>query len=80
MTATGSGIFDAIMYVPVSDFNQSDKYVYLYMAGGDHIRATSGFEEWAAATATLPEPSIEALMLGGLGLLLGFQRVRRWRS
>ena len=80
MTATGSGIFDAIMYVPVSDFNQSDKYVYLYMAGGDHIRATSGFEEWAAATATLPEPGIGALMLGGLGLLLGFRCVRRWRS
>jgi len=29
MTATGSGKFDANMYVPVSDFNQSDKYVYL---------------------------------------------------
>jgi hypothetical protein len=78
MTATGSGKFDATMYVPVSDFNQSDKYVYLYMAGGDHIRATSGFEEWAAAI--IPEPSTWSLMLGGFGLFLGFQRVRRWRS
>ena len=64
----------------MSDFNQSDKYVYLYMAGGDHIQATSGFEEWGAATESLPEPGTWALMLGGFGLLLGFQRVRRWRS
>jgi hypothetical protein len=78
MTATGSGKFDAKVYVPVSDFNQSDKYVYLYMAGGDHIRATSGFEEWAAAI--VPEPSTWTLMLGGVGLFLGFQRVCRWRS
>ena len=32
-TATGSGKYDAIVYVPVSDFNLNDKYVVLYFAG-----------------------------------------------
>src|SRR5947209_4312290 len=32
-TATGSGKYDAIVYVPVSDFNKANKYVYLYFAG-----------------------------------------------
>src|SRR5260370_33834971 len=31
-TATGSGAYDAIVYVPVNDFNLSNKYVYLYFA------------------------------------------------
>lgn len=39
-TATGSGKFDMVMYVPVSDFNLNDKYVVLYFAG----QGTGGFE------------------------------------
>lgn len=49
-TANGSGKYDMYTYVPVSDFNQLDKYVTLYMAGGDNLRSNGGFEEWTAAT------------------------------
>jgi hypothetical protein len=58
-TAIGSGHYDATMFVPVSDFNQSDTFVYLYMFGGDNVRASGGFEEWTAATrvAPIPEPN-----------------------
>ena len=56
-TATGSGKFDAIVYVPVSDFNLNDKFVYLYFAG----QGNGGFEEWTAATLTAPIPEASAL-------------------
>jgi hypothetical protein len=68
-TATGSGKYDMFTYVPVSDFNPSDKYVYLYMAGGDNLQANGGFEEWTAATnvAQVPEPNITALIIVSCG-------------
>jgi hypothetical protein len=72
VTATGSGKFDAIMYVPVSDFNQSDNSVYLYFAGGDHIAASGGLEEWAAATGVAPVPEVtpSSVIFGFLGLVV----------
>jgi hypothetical protein len=45
--ATGSGKYEVIVYVPVSDFKLNDKYVLLYFAG----QRNGGFEEWTAATA-----------------------------
>jgi hypothetical protein len=74
--ATGSGKYDAIVYVPVSDFTQSDKYVYLYMAGGDNTKTTGGFEEWSAAQgpAAVPEPSTMALIMISCGAFTFFRR------
>jgi hypothetical protein len=70
-TATGSGKFDAIVDVPVSDFNTSDKYVYLYFAGNGN----GGFEEWTAATGVsqIPEPSSLTLVSVTLAALLSFK-------
>src|SRR5438874_4755727 len=56
-TATGSGKFDAFVYVPVSDFNLSDKYMILYFAG----QGNGGFEEWSAATGVAPIPEATTL-------------------
>ena len=53
-TATGSGKYDAIVYVPVSDFNRTDKFVYLYFAGAGN----GGFEEWTAATGVAAVPEL----------------------
>lgn len=66
--ATGSGKFDAIVYVPVSDFNLSDRYVTLYFAG----QGNGGFEEWTAATgmAAVPEVTPASVLIGFLGLLV----------
>jgi hypothetical protein len=66
--ATGSGKFDAIVYVPVSDFNLSDKYVTLYFAGVGN----GGFEEWTAATGVAPVPEVTpaSVIIGFLGLLV----------
>jgi hypothetical protein len=67
-TATGSGKYDAIVYVPVSDFTQSDKYMYLYFAG----QGNGGFEEWTAATAVAPVPEVTpgSVIFGFLGLVV----------
>src|SRR2546430_16792266 len=51
-TATGSGKYDAVVYIPVSLFNLSDKFVYLYFAG----QGNGGFEEWTSATGVNPIP------------------------
>src|SRR5947209_2076879 len=51
-TALGSGKYDMVMYVPVSDFNLADKYVVLYFGGNGN----GGFEEWTAATTVAPIP------------------------
>src|SRR5436305_503572 len=51
-TAVGSGKYDMVMYVPVSDFDLNDKYVVLYFAGQGY----GGFEEWTAATRVAPVP------------------------
>jgi hypothetical protein len=72
-TATGSGKFDMAVFIPVSNFNLADKYVYLYMASGTNSPSNGGFEEWTAATGgtTVPEPSSIALLaLAGGGLIL----------
>jgi hypothetical protein len=74
--ATGSGAFDAVVFIPVSDFNLSDKYVTLYFAG----QGNGGFEEWTAAegVATVPEPSGILLVLSSLpfaGYLLRRRRI-----
>ena len=74
-TATGSGKYDAILYVPVSDFNLSDKYVYLYFAG----QGNGGFEEWTAATGIAPVPEASAFfpIVGLLAAVFSTQFVRR---
>jgi hypothetical protein len=73
-TGTGSGKFDAIVDVPVSDFNLNNQYVTLYFAGNGH----GGFEEWTGATlaTAIPEGSTTALLiLGGLaGLAAAIRR------
>jgi hypothetical protein len=67
-TATGSGKFDAVVFVPVSDFNLSDKYVILYFAG----QGNGGFEEWTAATNATPVPEVTpgSVIFGFLGLIV----------
>jgi hypothetical protein len=67
-TATGSGKFDAIAYVPVSNFNTVGKYVYLYFAG----QGNGGFEEWTAATGVAPVPEVtpSSVIFGFLGLVV----------
>lgn len=74
-TATGSGKFDAIVYVPVSNFNLSDKYVILYFAG----QGNGGFEEWTAATNVAPIPEATTLfpIVGLLAAVFSTQFVRR---
>jgi hypothetical protein len=74
-TATGSGKYDAIVYVPVSDFNLSDKYVILYFAGNGN----GGFEEWTAATNVAPVPEASTLfpIVGLLAAVFSTQFVRR---
>lgn len=78
-TATGSGRFDAIMYVPVANFNQNDRYVYLYFGSGDHIAASGGFEEWTAATGATAIPEAGALfpIVGLLAAVFSTQFLRR---
>lgn len=74
-TATGSGKYDAIVYVPVSDFNLNDKYVVLYFAG----QGNGGFEEWTAATRVnaVPEASAFFPAIGLLAAVFSTQFVRR---
>jgi len=74
-TGTGSGKFDAIVYVPVSDFNLSDKFVILYFAG----QGTGGFEEWTAAVDLAPVPEAGAFfpVIGLLAAVFSTQFVRR---
>ena len=74
-TATGSGKYDAIVYIPVSLFNLSDKYVYLYFAG----QGNGGFEEWTAATGVNPVPEASTFfpIIGLLAAVFSTQFVRR---
>ena len=78
-TAVGSGHFDAIMYVPVANFNQNDRYVYFYFGSGDHIATSGGFEEWNAATGAVPIPEAGALfpIVGLLAAIFSTQFLRR---
>jgi len=75
VTATGSGKYDAIVYVPVSDFNLSDKFVILYFAG----QGNGGFEEWTAAINVNPVPEASAFfpVIGLLAAVFSTQFVRR---
>jgi hypothetical protein len=75
--ATGSGAYDAVIFIPVSDFNLSDKYVTLYFAG----QGNGGFEEWTAATGVspVPEPSAVALVLSAFPIA-GMALLRRRQS
>jgi hypothetical protein len=77
-TATGSGKFDAIGYVPVSDFNLADKYLILYFAGNGN----GGFEEWKAATLAtpVPEASTTALLIAGATISIVGAAYRRTRA
>jgi hypothetical protein len=74
-TATGSGKYDATVYIPVSLFNLSDKFVYLYFAG----QGNGGFEEWTAATGVNPIPEASTLfpIVGLLAAVFSTQFVRR---
>jgi hypothetical protein len=72
--ATGSGIADMYMYIPVSAFiYTTDKYVILYFFAGSNFASTGGFEEWVAFTTTAPTVpdrsstlSLAAIAFGGL--------------
>jgi len=77
-TATGSGKFDAFVYVPVNDFTISDKYVILYFAG----LGNGGFEEWTAATKVAPIPEMSSIfpIIGLLAAVFSTEFVRRRRS
>lgn len=74
-TATGSGKYDMVTYVPVSDFNLADKYVVLYFAG----YGNGGFEEWTAATNVAPVPEASSFfpIVGLLAAVFSTQFVRR---
>ena len=74
-TALGSGKYDAIVYIPVADFNLNDKYVYLYFAG----QGNGGFEEWTAATLAAPIPEASALfpIVGLLAAIFSTHFLRR---
>ena len=74
-TATGSGKFDAFVYVPVNDFTISDKYVILYFAG----LGNGGFEEWTAATKVAPIPEMSSIfpIIGLLAAVFSTEFVRR---
>jgi hypothetical protein len=74
-TATGSGKYDAVVYIPVSLFNLSDKFVYLYFAG----QGNGGFEEWTAATGVNPVPEASTFfpIIGLLAAVFSTQFVRR---
>src|SRR5438270_7705063 len=74
-TATGSGKYDAIVYVPVSDFNLADKYVVLYFSG----QGNGGFEEWTAASGVnpIPEASTFFPVIGLLAAVFSSRFVRR---
>ena len=75
VNATGSGKYDAIVYVPVADFNLNDKYVYLYFAGAGN----GGFEEWTAATGAAPVPELSTFfpVIGLLVAVFSTQALRR---
>ena len=75
VNATGSGKYDAIVYVPVADFNLNDKYVYLYFAGAGN----GGFEEWTAATGAAPVPELSTFfpVIGLLVAVFSTQLLRR---
>ncbi len=81
-TATGSGKADLYVYLPVSDFNLTDKYLYLYFASGDTIAATGGFEEWSVATGNMtPVPEMSALFpIVGLIVAVGSTHILRRRK
>lgn len=74
-SATGSGKFDAIVYVPVSDFNLNDKYMVFYFAG----KGNGGFEEWTAATGAAPVPELGTFfpVIGLLVAVLSTHALRR---
>ncbi len=69
MHSTGSGKFDMAVFIPVSDFNLTDKYVTLYMQSND---ATGGFEEWTFASGVAPVPEVTpaSVVFGFLGLIV----------
>src|SRR3954447_552980 len=74
-TAAGSGKYDAILYVPVSDFNLDDKFVAFYFAG----QGNGGFEEWTAATGVAPVPELGTFfpIIGLLVAVFSTQALRR---
>ena len=75
ISATGSGKYDAIVYVPVANFNTSDQYLYLYFAG----QGNGGFEEWTAATGVAPVPELGTFfpLIGLLVAVFSSQALRR---
>jgi hypothetical protein len=75
VNATGSGKYDAIVFVPVSNFNSDDKYVYLYFGGNGN----GGFEEWTAATGVAPVPELGTFfpIIGLMVAVLSTQILRK---
>jgi hypothetical protein len=76
----GSGSGDLFLFVPVTDFDQTKKYIIFYsqlgVPGG--FAQTDGFEEWAAlqGTATsVPDGGVTLMLLGGA--LVGIESLRR---
>ena len=74
-TATGSGKFDAVVFVPVRFFNPTDRFVYLYFAG----KGNGGFEEWTAASSAAPIPEFDTLfpILGLLAAIIATRALQR---
>ena len=77
-TSTGSGKFDAVVYVPVSFFNPTDRFVYLYFAG----KGNGGFEEWTFSGAVAPIPEFDTLLpvIALIVAVVASRSLRRRRS
>ena len=83
----GSGLYDLLVYVPVSAFSgaAATDYLWFFNLNGVHERADTvlaaeaGFEEWRAFTggtpSTVPDASSSAMLLGFA--LLGLAGLRR---
>jgi len=78
-STSGSGSSDLIVYVPTDLFTGAldTDLVYFYTINGVNNRADSGFEEWSALVAGVPDGGSTLLLLGSALTALGFMAGRR---